>query len=148
MVKSKADVEAKMKDRVSTAGAYLKKGMESAEDPIDILLKDPDGYAKALIAGLQDAIKRGSYKIGLERAKARNSWKGSKDRAGAHFEERAGDLVAHAMETYDSRATAVVAAQAKIKSMPSATRAQRIARSTAYQQFVGEEFDKVFGRKA
>jgi len=147
VVKSKADVEEKMKDRISTAGAYLKKGMEAAEDPIDVLLKDPDGYGKALLAGLQDAMKRGSYKIGLERAKGRNAWKGSMDRAGAHFEERSDDLVKHAMETYDARKGAIEAAKAKIKSMPSSTREQRIARSTAYQRFVGEEFDKVFGRK-
>jgi hypothetical protein len=147
VVKSQADVESKMKDRVSTAGIYLKKGMESAEDPIDVLLKDPEGYAKALVAGLADAIKRGNYKIGLERAKSRGSWKGAIPRAGAHFEERAADLVKNAMESYPARAAAIAAAQAKIKAMPSATRDQRIARSTAYQKFVGEEFDKVFGRK-
>lgn len=147
MVKSQADVEAKMKDRVSTAGTYLQKGMLSAEDPIDVLLKDPVGYAKKLQDGLSDAIKRGNYGIGLQRAKARGSWKGAIPRAGKHFEERADDLVKNAMETYPARAAAIAAAQAKIKAMPSATRDQRIARSTAYQKFVGEEFDKAFGRK-
>ena len=147
MVKSKADVEAKMKDRVSTAGQYLKKGMESAEDPIDVLLKNPEGYAKKLVDGLQDAIRRGNYKIGLERAKGRNAYKGSKDRAGAHFEERTGDMVKNAMDTYDSRAGAIKAAQDRVANMPTATREQRIAKSTAYQKAVGEEFDKVFGRR-
>ena len=147
MVKSQADVEAKMKDRLSTAGTYLKKGMESAEDPIDVLLKDPTGYAKKLQDGLNDAIKRGNYKIGLDRAKARGSWKGAIPRAGSHFEERAGDLVKNAMETYPARAAAIAAAQQRVASMPTATRAQRIAKSTAYQTAVGEEFDKVFGRK-
>ncbi|MBA7472238.1 hypothetical protein ES707_07560 [subsurface metagenome] len=147
MVKPQADVESKMRDRVSTAGPYLRSGMESADDPIDVLLTDPEGYAEALIAGLRDAVKRGSYKIGLERAKTRGSWKKAIPRAAAHFEERADDLVRNAMESYAVRKTAIEAAQLKIKNMPRATRDQRIARSTAYQKFVGEEFDKAFGRK-
>jgi len=136
-----------MKDRVSTAGTYLKKGMASAEDPIDVLLKNPEAAAKKLQDGLADAIRRGNYKIGLERAKARNSYKGSMDRAGSHFEERTGDMVKNAMDTYDQRAAAIKAAQDRTAQMPTATREQRIAKSTAYQKAVGEEFDKVFGRR-
>lgn len=148
MVKSQADVEAKMRDRVSTAGAYLIKGMASAEDPVDVLLKDPAGAAKKMIDGLTDAVKRGNYKIGLERAKARGSWKGSQNRAGAHFEERKDDMVKNAMDSYPARASAIKAAQDATANMPTATRAQRIAKGSAYLTKVGEEMDKAFGRKA
>lgn len=148
MVKSKDMVAAKMRDRVGTAGTYLKSGMNAAPDPIDVLLKDPEGYGKALVAGVQDAMKRGSYKVGLERAKSRNSWKGAVDRAAAHFEERKDDLVNHALESYDVRKSCIEAAQAAVANMPTATRDQRIAKSMAYQKAVGVEFDKAFGRKA
>jgi hypothetical protein len=147
MVKSKADVEAKMKDRVSTAGTYLKKGMASAEDPVAKLLKDPEGNAQKMVAGLQDAVKRGNYKVGLQRAADRNSWKNSQDRAGAHFEERTGDMVKNALDSYDVRAQAIEAAQKEVASMPTATRDQRIAKSAAYQKAVGAKFDAAFGRK-
>ena len=148
MVKSAAEVEEKMRDRVSTAGKYLRSGMASAPDPIDVLLKDPSGYAKKLQDGLNEAIRRGSYEAGLKKAKARNSWRDSLERAGAHFEERTDDMVANAMSSYDARAAAIGRAQAIVETMPTTTRTQRIAKSAAYQKAVGEEFDKVFGRKA
>lgn len=148
MVKSQADVEAKMRDRVSTAGTYLIKGMQSAEDPVDVLLKDPAGNAAKMVAGLQDAVKRGNYKIGLERAKARGSWKGSQTRAGSHFEERKEDMVKNAMDSYPARAAAIKAAQDFTAGMSTATRDQRIAKGSAYLKKVGEEMDKAFGRKA
>lgn len=147
MVKSKADVEAKMKDRVSTAGTYLKKGMAAAPNPVDVLLKDPEAAAKRMQDGLADAVRRGSYRVGLERAKQRGSWEKSQDRAGSHFEERKDDMVKNAMDSYDQRAAAIAAAKAKTDSMPVATRDQRIAKSQAYLKAVGEEMDKVFGRK-
>lgn len=147
MVKSKTNVEEKMKDRISTAGKYLERGMEDAEDPIDVLLSDVEGAQKKLLEGLQDAIKRGNYKIGLERAKSRDAWRTSKGRAAAHFEERADDIVERSMETYDSRMACVEKAQKEIAKMPKATRAQRIARSTKYQEITGECYDKLFGRK-
>lgn len=147
MVKSQADVEAKMKDRVSTAGTYLKKGMTTADDPIDVLLKNPDGYAKKMQDGLADAVKRGNYTIGLQRAKTRNAYKGSTDRAGAHFEERTADMVKNAMDSYPARAAAIKTAQDAVANMPTATRAQRIAKSAKYQEVVGVEFDKAFGRR-
>lgn len=147
MVKSKAAAERKMKDRVSTAGPYLKEGMEEAEDPIDVLLKDPEKYAKALIAGLTEAIRRGDYKLGLETAKGRDAWKKAIPRAGTHYEERADDMTAHAMEDYDQRASCIEEAKKGIDAMPKATRAQRIARSAKYQELMGVCMDRVKGRK-
>lgn len=147
MVKSKAAAEKKMRDRVSTAGPYLQEGMTEAEDPIDVLLKDPEGNAAKLIAGLQDAIKRGQYKIGLLTAKNRDAWKSAIPRAGAHFEERAVDMVNHAMEDYDVRAKCIEEAQKAIGTMSKATRAQRIARSAKYQELMGVCMDKAKGRK-
>ncbi|MDD3137101.1 MAG: hypothetical protein PHF64_11430 [Methanoregula sp.] len=147
MVKSQADVEAKMKDRVGTAGTYLKKGMAQADDPVDVLLKDPEGYGQKMKAGLDDAIKRGNYRVGLERAKARNAWKNSEDRAAAHFEERKDDMVKNAMDSYPKRAAAIEAAKQQVANMPTATRDQRIAKSQAYLKAVGQEMDKAFGRK-
>jgi len=148
MVKSRAEVESKMRERVATSGKYLRMGMDAAEDPIDKLLKDAEKYQQKLIAGVQEAAKRGSYKAGLLKAKDRNAWQMSKDRAAAHFEERADDMVANAMTSYDARAAAIAKAQAAVADMPTTTRGQRIAKSAKYQELVGQEFDRVFGRKA
>lgn len=147
MVKTRAEVEEKMRDRVSTAGKYLKQGMDAAEDPIDKLLKDPEKYQKKLLDGQAEAAKRGSYKAGLLKAKERNAWQNSKERAAAHFEERTDDMVTNAMSSYDARAGAIERAKAATDDMPTTTRAQRIAKSAKYQETVGAEFDKVFGRK-
>jgi predicted nucleic acid-binding Zn-ribbon protein len=147
MVKTEAEVRAKMQERVQTAGKYLQAGMDAAEDPIDKLLQNPDEYEKKLIAGVQEAQKRGSYKAGLQKAKERNAWQNSKARAAQHFEERADDMVDNAMSSYNARAQAIAKAQAAVKDMPTTTRQQRIAKSAKYQEVVGAEFDKVFGRK-
>ena len=147
MAKPKELVEEKMKERVQTAGKYLKAGMESAPDPIDIILSDPEKYLKRLIDGLVEAIRTGKMEASLKRAKDRNAWKKSIPRAAAHFEERADEMVQNAMESYDSRMQCIEQAKKAIADMPKATRAQRIARSKAYLEKVAECFDKVFGRK-
>lgn len=147
MVKSKAYAEKKMKDRVSTAGPYLKEGMEEAEDPIDVLLKDPEGFAKRLVENLMEAVRRGKYKGGLETAKDRNAWKKAIPRAGAHFEERADEMVEHAMEDYDDRSKCIEESQKGIKDMSTKTRTNRIAKSAKYQELMGACMDKVKGRK-
>lgn len=148
MVKSAAEVREKMADRVGTAGKYLKQGMDAAEDPIEVLLKDPAASQKKLLDGQMEAAKRGSWEAGLRRAQGRNAWQNSKDRAAAHYEERTGDMVDNAMASYDARAAAIERAQNAVKDLPTTTRAQRIAKSAKYQTVVGEEFDKVFGRKS
>lgn len=148
MVKSKSYAEKKMKDRVSTAGGYLKEGMEEAEDPIDVLLKDPEGFAKRLVENLTEAIRRGKYAGGLKTAKDRDAWKKAIPRAGAHFEERADEMVEHAMEDYDDRAKCIESAQKGVSKLPTKTRAQRIAKSGKYQELMGECMDKVKGRTA
>lgn len=147
MVKTAQEVREKMQDRVSTAGKYLKQGMDGAEDPIDILLKDPAKYQKKLLDGQVEAAKRGAYEAGLRKAKERNAWSGSKERAAAHYEERTDDMVENAMSSYDARKGAIERAQAATADMPTTTRTQRIAKSAKYQEVVGTEFDKIFGRK-
>ena len=147
MVKSRSAVERKMRDRVSTAGTYLKEGMAEAEDPVDVLLKDVAGNEKKLVDGVAEAVRRGKYKAGLETAKARDSWGKSHDRAASHYEERADDMVAHSMEGYDERKTCIESAQAALKAMPKTTRAQRIARSAKYQEVMGSCMDRVRGLK-
>ena len=146
MVKSKSAAEEKMKDRVSTAGKYVKEGMEEAEDPIDILLKDADKFAKRLVENLIESIRRGKYKGGLTTAKARDSWKKAIPRAAAHFEERTDDMVAHAMEDYEDRAKCIEIAKAATKDMPTKTRALRIAKGAKHQELMGACMDKVKGR--
>jgi hypothetical protein len=148
MVKSKARVEAKMKERVRTAGSELKAGMLEGPDPIDIALKDPAAHAKKMQDGLNEAIRRGKVEGGLKKAKERNSWKNSIDRAASNYEGAADRMVAHAMEDYDARAAAIERAKAKVAGMPRTTRAQRIAYGAAYAQAVGEEMDRLYGRKS
>lgn len=147
MVKSKAAVERKMRDRVATAGTYLKEGMADAEDPVDVLLKDITANEKKMVDGMTEAVRRGKFKAGLETAKTRGSWGKSHDRAAAHYEERADDMVAHSMEGYDERKNCIEAGQAAIAGMPKATRGQRIARSAKYQEVMGSCMDRVRGLK-
>ena len=96
---------------------------------------------------MNESIRRGAYKSGLERAKARDSWGKSHERAAAHYEERADDMVEHAMEGYDERANCIETAKSAISGMPKATRAQRIARSSKYQEVMGSCMDRVRGLK-
>ena len=147
MVKSKAATERKMRERVSTAGTYLKEGMAEAPDPVDVLLSDVAGNEKKLVDGVAEAVRRGKYKAGLETAKARGSWKNSQDRAGAHYEERAEDMVKHSMEGYDERANCIESAKDSTKSMPTTTRDQRIAKGAAFAKAMGTCMDRVKGLK-
>jgi hypothetical protein len=147
MVKSAAEVAEKMKERVATGGKYLRKGMDAAEDPLDIISRDPTGYAKKLAAGVTESVRTGAYEAGIKKAKANDSWGKSKERAGRHFEERADDMVTNSMIDYDARAKAIENAQNSVKNLPTVTRDQRIAKSAAYQKAVGAEMDKVYGRK-
>ena len=148
MVKSRARVAAKMQDRVRTAGAELKAGMVEGQDPIDVALKNPAEHAKKMQDGLNEAIRRGKVEAGLKKAKGRNAWKNAIDRAAQHYEASADRMVTNAMEDYDARAGAIERALAKVTSMPKTTRDQRIAYSAAYQKALGEEMDKLYGRKA
>jgi len=146
MAKSKRVVEEKMRERVQSAGKYLKLGMEEAEDPIDVILKDPDEYARRLEAGLKEAMRKKKYEAGLRKAKERNAWKNSQERAAAHYEERTDDMVKHTMEGYEARASIQDRVKEELKGMPRTTRAQKIAYGGKYQLRVGEEMDKLYGR--
>lgn len=147
MVKSSEAVREKMKDRITTGGKYLKIGMEEAEDPIKVLLEDPETFAKKLIDGVKAAMERKAYQAGLKTAQERDAWRNAIDRASAHFEERADEIVDRAMESYNARSECIEKAKKAVAGMPSATRTQRIEKSKRYQEIVGECFDKVFGRK-
>jgi len=148
MAKSRARVAAKMQDRVRTAGSELKAGMMEAPDPIEIALKNPAEHAKKMADGLNEAIRRGKVEAGLKKGKSRNAWKNSIERAAQHYEASADRMVANALEDYDARVAAIERALAKVANMPRTTRDQRIAYSAAYQKALGEEMDKLYGRKA
>lgn len=147
-VKDADEVRAKMQERAGTAGKYLVSSLNKAESPIDVLLKDPKGNIDKMVKGVQEAQRTGSIEAGLKKAQAAGSWEKAIPRAGAHFEERSTDMVNNAMTDYDKRKVAIENAQKVIADMPSTTRDQRIARSTAYQKAVAVEMDKVYGRKA
>ena len=146
-MKSKEAAERKMKDRVSTAGTYLKESLGEAEDPLDVILKAPEEHVKKMQAGIAEAVRTGKIIAGVKTAKARNAWAKSHDRAAAHYEERAEDMVDHAMEDYDVRKACIEFAKKAISAMPKATRAQNIARSAKYQEEMGSCMDKAKGRK-
>lgn len=146
-MKGKDRVKRKMLERVKIAGPELIAGMDEAEDPLDVILKDPEGKTKALVAGVQEAAKRDSYIVGVKKAKARDSWNKSKPRAGAHYEERADDMVENSMADYDERMASIEAAIKEVEDMPTTTRDQRIAKSQAYLKAVGKKFDLQYGRK-
>lgn len=148
MVKDADRVRQKMLDRVRTAGSELRAGMQSAEDPLQKIAKDPAAYAKKLQDGVAEAVRRGSYEAGIKRAASEDRWKKSIDRAAQRYEQSADVMVERSMASYEDRARAIEAAKAKVKDMPTTTLDQRIAKSAAYQKAVSQEFDKVFGRKS
>lgn len=148
MVKDASRVRQKMLDRVRTAGAELRAGMEAAEDPLQKISKDPAGYAKKLQDGIAEAVRRGSYEAGIKKAASENRWKNSIDTAATRYEQSADIMVERSMNSYEARARAIEAAKAKVANMPTTTIDQRIAKSAAYQKAVSAEFNAVFGRKA
>lgn len=148
MVKTKAEFEEKMRERVGSAGKYLKAGMAAAEDPLDVLSKNPEESAKKWKAGIDEANRKGNFQAGIKKAKADDAWRKSQDRAADHFEQRKDDMVANAAKDYDARAKVIEAALKAVESMPTTTRAQRIAKSAKYQEEVGKGMDALYGRKA
>lgn len=147
MVKSAQQVRDKMEERVRTAGKFLEDGMRAGEDPVKKALRDPEGHAQKMQAGLAEAVRRGKVKEGLEKADRRNSWEKSIPKAAAHFEASAEQMVDNAMEGYDDRMKVVEAAKKAVEDMPTTTRDQRIAKSSAYQKEAGKKFDTLYGRK-
>ena len=147
MAKTAEQVRAKMEERAATAGKYLRDGMANAPDPIDVLLKNPEQSQQKMLRGVQEAARKGSYIAGLRRAKERNAWGDSLERAGAHYEEAAPRMVDNAMKTYETRMAAIERAKAKVANMPRGTTAERIAYAAAYQKAASEEFASAFGRK-
>jgi len=145
MVKSRATAEARMRRNIVGAGETLKEGFAEAADPVDVLLADPD-MEKKHQAGVAEAHRKGKMRKGLQIAKERGSWKASSSRAGSHFEERAEDMVNHAMETYDARAKCIEDVKVALKKEPRTTRDQRIAYGAKVQKAVGECIDKIYGR--
>ena len=148
MVKSKEPASAKMERNVRSAGAELKAGMADAVDPLDVLSADPKKYGDKMSAGVAEAVRTKKWEKGIEKAKGRDSWKKSGDRAAAHYQEAAPRMVENAMEDYDSRAACIGRAQAATKDLPTTTRDERMAKGYAYQQAVAKEFDKLYGRTA
>ena len=148
MVKSKERASAKMERNVRTAGTELKAGMTDAIDPLTILSADPKKYGDKMAAGVAESVRTQKWAKGIEKAKGRNAWKTSADRAAAHYQEAAPRMVANAMEDYDSRAACIERAQAATKNMPTTTRAERMQKGFAYQEAVAKEFDKLYGRTA
>jgi hypothetical protein len=148
MVKSSDRVRQKMLDRMRTAGSELKAGMQAATDPLDVISKDPAGYAKKLQDGIAEAVRRGSYEAGIKKAKSENRWKNSIDTAASRYEQAADVAVERSMNTYEARGRAIEAAKAKVANMPTVTIDQRIAKAAAYAKAVSAEFNTVFGRKA
>lgn len=148
MVKSKERAAAKMERGVRAAAPEIKAGMAEAVDPLEVLASDPKKYGDKMSAGVQEALRTGKWQQGVKKAKEAGKWKKSVDRAASHYTERAADMVESAMSDYDARAQAIERAQAAVKNMPSTTRTERIQKSAAYQEAVGKEFDKLYGRTA
>ena len=147
MVKSKEIAERRMRERMRIASEALKEGMEEAVDPLEVLLKDPEGFAKKLADGIVEAIRKGKWQLGIKVAKGRDAWKKAIDTAGAHYGDKVDVAVEHAMEDYDVRAKCIEEAKKAIEGMPSTTRDQRIARSAKYQAVMGECMDRAKGLK-
>lgn len=148
MVKSKARAEAKMERGVRAAGPEIEAGMQEAEDPLSILASDTKGFGEKMLAGAQEAVRTGKWAQGIKKAESEDKWKESIPRAKAHYTEAAPRMVSNAMSDYDSRAQCIERAQASVKMMSTTTRADRISKSSAYQEAVAKEFDKLYGRTA
>lgn len=148
MVKSKKLFMKKMKVGISKASEYHGDALDEARDPLDVIAEDPDKYAKRQLDGVAEAHRLGKYQSGTKKAKDRDSWRKSKDRAVAHYGERADDMVEHAAEDYDVRKGIMEECDKVIKDMPKATTSQREARGAAYRKCTHEKFAAMKGLKA
>jgi hypothetical protein len=145
MVKSKETARARMERGVRGAGEALKEGFREGENPVKVLLADPD-LEKKHQAGVAEAHRKGKMRAGLKKADERNAWPESADRAAAHYTEKEAEMVDHAMEDYDQRATCLEAAKKAVKDMPRTTVDQREARGKAYRDSFRKCLDKAKGR--
>lgn len=143
MAKSWARTKAKMERSLSGAGEEVRAGILEAQDPLDIALSNIEVHEKKMAAGMAEAIRTGKVRKGLEKAKARNAYKASADRAAAHFSERTDDMVKHYGQGYEQRRQIIAQIQDEMRDMPKATYEDRKKRSDYYSKRSHELFSKL-----
>jgi len=142
MVKSRADVEAKMTERVSTSGKYHKKGMEEAEvNPNEAALKKLD----LMKARFDKAMDSGKTAAGMREAAADKRWEKRVDVAATRWEESSGHMTDRYMDGYDDRAACIEESKKKVDAMAATTIEQRAEKSKQYQIAMSKCMEKKRG---
>ena len=142
MVKSKADVEAKMTERVSVSGKWHKKGMEEADtNPNEAALKKLD----VMKARFDKSMDSGRTAAGMREAAADHRWEKRIDVAASRWEESSGHMTERYMEGYDDRAACIEDSKKKVESMATITIEQRAEKSKQYQIAMSKCMEKKRG---
>jgi len=142
MVKSRADVEEKMTERVSVSGKYHKKGMEQAEtNPNEAALKKLD----LMKARFDKAMDSGRTAAGMREAAADKRWEKRVDVAASRWEESSGHMTDRYMEGYDDRAACIETSKKAVEKLATTTIEQRAEKSKQYQIAMSKCMDKKRG---
>lgn len=142
MVKSRDDVEAKMRERVSVSGKYHKKGMEDAStNPNEAALKKLD----KMKARFNAAMDSGKTAAGMKEAAADHRWEGRIDKAAERWEDSSGHMTTRYMEGYDERASCIEESKSKIAHLPDVTVEQSAEKSKQYQIAMSKCMEKKRG---
>jgi hypothetical protein len=142
MVKSKADVEEKLAERVAVSGKWHKRGMESSEvNPNDAALKKLD----LMKARFDKAMDSGRTAAGMKEAADAKRWEGRIDVAATRWEESSEFMRDRYMEGYDDRVACIEESKRKVASLPATTIEQRAEKSKQYQIAMSKCMEKKRG---
>ena len=146
MVRSASDAAERRKRKIAVSGEDYKAGVENPREDWATRIKETEAKRDAgLRAAIADGrITKGALDCGTEKQIAKTLSKGvpnwlqeaTSDEANAAYESGMNDVI-----------DCVKVAKAAIAKMPESTRAERIARSSKYQQVMGDCIDKKKGRK-
>ena len=142
MVKSKADVEEKLRERVSVSGKYHKRGMETADvNPNAEAMKKLD----LMKARFNAAMDSGRTKAGMKEAADEHRWEARVPVAAARWEESSDYMAGRYMEGFDERIGCVEEAKKQVAGMAATTVEQRAEKSKQYQIAMSKCMEKKRG---
>lgn len=146
MVRSADDAMARRARKIAVSGEDYREGVENPREDWLTRVKATEAKRDAELRKAMDEgrITKGAEECGTDKQIAKTLSKGVPNWAG----EAASD---EANEAYKSKMAGVIdcvkVAKAAVDKMPETTRQQRIARSGAYQNAMGECMDRKRGKK-
>lgn len=146
-MKSAALVSQKMKTGMTGAGAAIKEGFSTENDPMKVIAKDVTGYGNAMAQGVANAVANGNYANGIQKAASNNTWSKSAEKAARNYAAQASVAVDEYMKMYPDRMRLIQDIVNANPAVPGETREARIARGGRIQLAIGQAMDSLYGRK-